>query len=216
MKFTHGILSCALASGLVGFAAQKAQASNDVINNVLYAPVNLKISATFDVNGKTKKATLTSKVLLTEILDFSKGDQLAVSANTGDVWVIDKNGLVEDLTAEGIATVNTHQTGGTVKGDTETETGSTEIDFYDDPQFGINGLDKSASEDASGNWFEITGTYTLKQSEGKDNSKGFFKESDDFSSKDLTGTGFFDEAESSTVPITKSSVSAKGSGSIED
>jgi hypothetical protein len=216
MKLTHGILGCALAAGLVGFATEKAQA-NDVIDNVLYAPANIKITATFTVNGKSKKVSLTDKVLLNDLLDFPKGDKLAVSAETGDVWVITKQGeLDEDLTEDGIVTVNTDQTGGSDKGDTETQTGTTEIDFYSDPYLIDGSVYKPFSEDDSDNWFEITGTYTLKQSEGKLNSKDFFKESDAFTSKDLTGTGFFIDGEDSDVPITKSSVSSKGSGSIED
>jgi hypothetical protein len=217
MKLTHGILGCALAAGLVGFATEKAQA-NDVINNVIYAPLTVKISATFTVGSKSKKGTLTDKVLLNDILEFPKGDKLVVSAETGDVWVITKQGeLDEDLTEEGIVTVNTDQTGGSEKGDTETETGTTQIAFYDDPTFFDGTYINGFSEEDSADWFEVTGTYTIKQSEGNVNSKGSFKESDAFTSKDLAGSGRFDiTTDDNTVQISKSSVSSKGSGSIED
>jgi hypothetical protein len=213
MKLTQGILGCALAAGLMAFASGQAQA-NDVIDNALYLPLNLKASVTFTINNKPKKVSLSNKILIVDILELPKDTKLMVSDDTGDVWAFSKENAPEDLTADGVLTITNTQIGsGTVKGIAETDTGTTEIDFYDEPQFDT-GLDKVASEDNSDNWFEITGTYTLTHSEAAP-KKGLSKVSDSFSAKGLTGSGFFDEVDAEIVPLTNGSVSAKGSGSLE-
>lgn len=213
MKLIQGILGCALAAGLMTLATGQAQASSVIVSNVLYLPLTVKASVTFNISGKSKKVSLTNKILLSDILDAPTDAKLLVSDDTGDVWAFSKTEGSEDLTADGVLTISNNQVGDTVKGTTETDTGTTEIDLYDNPQFN-GGLDKGASETNSDNWFEITGTYTLKRSEGAP-KKGLVKVSDTFSAKGLGGNGFFDELETNTVPLTGGSVSAKGSGSLE-
>ena len=210
MKLIQGILGCALAAGLMTFATGQAQASN-VISNVLYLPLNVKASVTFTVSGKSKKVSLTNKILISDILDLPNGTTLMVSDDTGDVWAFGSGGP-EDLTAEGILTISNNEVTDSTKGTAETITGTTEIDLYDNPQFS-GGLDKGASEADSDNWFEINGTYTLKRSEAAPKN-GLSKVSDSFSAKGLSGNGLFDEVENNTVPVTGGSVSAKGSGSL--
>jgi hypothetical protein len=208
------ILSCALAAGLMNFATESR--ASDVIDNTLYLPLNIKGSVTFDVNGKNKKATLTDKILTEDILELPKDTKLMVNADTFDVWAFSKkDDLQEDLTADGVLTISNTQTGSSSKGIVETDTGTTEINFYDNPQFDGSDLDTTNSENSSGNWFEITGNYTLKQSEGSVNKKGLIKVSQSFSTTDLTGSIFVDEAEDSVVPLTKGSATAKGSGELE-
>ena len=212
MKLIHGILCCTLAAGLMAFATGKAQA-NDVIDNVLYLPLNIKGSVTFMVNNKSKKATLSNKIIIQDILDLPKDTKLMVSDETGDVWAFNKESDPEDLTTNGVLTISNNQTGSSSKGIVETDTGSTEIDFYDNPQFS-GGLDKTNSEADSGNWFEITGNYTLVRSQGAVKN-GVFKVSDSFTATELSGSAFFVEVEDNTVPLTKGSVTAKGSGSLQ-
>ncbi len=214
MKLIQGVLGCALAAGLMAFATDKAQA-NDVIDGTLYLPLNLKGSVTFTINSKSKKATLTDKVITEDVLELPKDTKLMVSDDTGDVWAFNKENEPEDLTSEGVLTITDNQTGSSSKGTVVTHTGTTEIDFYDNPQFDGPDLDKGASETNSSNWFEITGNYTLKHSEGTENSKGLIKISDSFSATGLSGDAFFGEAEDSIVPLIKGSVTAKGSGSVE-
>ncbi len=213
MKFIQGILGCALAAGLMTFATDQAKASNVIVSNVLYLPLTIKASVTFNVSGKSKKVSLTNKILLSDILNAPTDAKLLVSDDTGDVWAFSQTEGSEDLTADGVLTISNNQVGDTVKGTTETDTGTTEIDLYDHPQFN-GGLDKGASETNSDNWFELTGTYTLKHSEGAPKN-GLFKVSDTFTAKGLAGNGFFDEVETNVVPLTGGSVSAKGSGSLQ-
>jgi hypothetical protein len=212
MKFIQGILGCALAAGLMTFATDQAQASN-VVSNVLYLPLTIKATVTFNVSGKTKKVSLSNKILLSDILNAPKDAKLFVSDDTGDVWAFSKTEGSEDLTTDGILTISNSMTGQTTKGIVETDTGTTEIDLYDHPQFN-GGLDKGASETNSDNWFEITGTYKLAHSEGAPKN-GLVKVSDSFSAIGLAGNSYFDEVETNIVPLTGGSVSAKGSGSLQ-
>jgi hypothetical protein len=214
MKVIPAILSCALAAGLMAVATDKAQAASSiVISNVLYLPLTLKASATFTINGKSKKASLSTKTFIEQILQLSAGSQLAISGENGDVWALGPGGN-EDLTTMGIMTVSIDQTGSTLKGSTETDVGSVGVSYYENPQFDIGGLNAGESEAASQNWFEFSGPYTLKQTQGAANTQGIFKLSDTFTAKSLNGNGYFSEAETNIVPIS-GSVSAKGSGSLQ-
>src|SRR5258706_5512722 len=95
MKLITGILGCALAAGLMTFAADKAQAGV-VIDNTVYATFNLKISTQYQDGNKLKKASLTSKQFLKDI-GFNGNVKLAVNTDTYDVWVINKDTLMANL-----------------------------------------------------------------------------------------------------------------------
>lgn len=191
------------------FATGKVQA-NDVIDGVLYAPLSLKATATYVFNNHYVKLKLTNKLIL-EIFGLPKNTKLMVSTETGDVWAFASEGS-EDLTADGYLTVSTQVTGSTTQGAVQTDTGTIEVDIYGNPQFD-GGLDQAGSEAASNNWFEIGGSYTLKQSDGNLNSKGLFKANYSFSASGLAGHGFFDEVNNDIEPMT-GSVTAKGNGSV--
>ena len=214
MKVIPAILSCALAAGLMAVATDKAQASSSIIiSNVLYLPLTFKATATFTINGKSKKGSLTTKTFIQEILQLPAGSQLAVSDDNGDVWALGPDGNT-DLTTMGIMTISLDQTGQVIKGTTETDVGSVGVSYYENPQFDIGGLNAGQSEADSENWFELSGPYTLKRTQGVANTQGIYKVSDTLATKSLNGNGYFYEVETNTVPVS-GSISAKGSGSLQ-
>lgn len=167
MKLVQGVLGCALAAGLMTFAADNAQAA--VIENTIFAPINIKLTAYYVAsNGKIKAATLVSKDIL-KLLNYPKGDQLAVATgesvdfDNGDVCIIDKNTLVEDLTADGymVANLNSLVDSESSKDNgsfRDSSAGSFVLDFYSDAG---NDLDGGLDSDY---WFQLTGAYTSKAS----------------------------------------------------
>jgi hypothetical protein len=209
MKLIQRILGVALLAALMTFATGKAQANN-VIDGVLYAALNVKVTATYIFNNHYVKLNLTNKQIF-EILGLPKNTKLMVNVETGDVWVFASVGSF-NLTADGYLTVSTQVISSTLLGGTETDVGTVALNFYGHPQFS-GGLDQGASEAASNNWFEIGGIFTLKHSDGALNSKGFFKASYAFSAASLTGRSVFSGVENNIVPMI-GGISAKGSGSV--
>ena len=181
MKLKHGLLGCALATGLMIFAAENAQAGI-VIDNVLYSPLNIKVMVGVynDSNGKITKVSITSKEVL-KMLGYKGNVTLAI--NTGavesnDIYVISKDSVLENLTAEGILTADLNElldyedegSNGQFK---YNSSGILSLYFYSSPQFLVEveqplivsnpNLDQAASEEASDYWFEISGQYAYTE-----------------------------------------------------
>lgn len=99
MKSTTVIIGCALAAGLMTFASGKVQAGT-VIDNSLYSALKVKATLTFvDSNDKFKKMSFSNKDILSVSGTSGAGHKLAL--NDGDVYVIDKDAVLADLTVEG-------------------------------------------------------------------------------------------------------------------
>jgi hypothetical protein len=231
MKLITGILGCALAAGLMTFAADKAQAGV-VIDNTLYSPLKIKVTFGYtDDKGVIKKMSITSKQVLKMFTppkgtDLPKNAKLAI--NTGDeendhIFVITKNSVLEDLTAEGILTADLNEllnSSSNGKNDQfkYKETGILSLYFYSNPQFNeeliVNNpnLNQSESEDSSDYWFEISGIYFYSE---RDSSAKSGKQSVSTSLKNsgvLSGDGY--DVDLDYITTVKGSASAKGNGKL--
>jgi len=209
MKLMTGILGCALAAGLMTFAADKAQAA--VLDGTLYSPLKIKLTAQFvNSKGKIAKLRITSKDVLTGFLnDTTKGDLLAVSGG-GDVWIINKKTVVADISSYPsdylFIEYGTYVSTYSGKGNTKySETGVTYVSFYD------GGYRDAGTQ--STNWFETSGTYTYSETTGKTDKKGSFKSSQSYSAKALSGEGSFSGVSGDILPVS-GSVSFQGSGKL--
>jgi len=213
------ILIVALAAGLMAFAADKARAL--VVENELFSPLNIKLSVSYyDAKGNIKQVRITSKDVLKE-MGAPSGTTLAVEFDSGDVFIITKTTVEDNLTAEGIVTANLSDTldseidkdNGAYK---YSEVGILELDVYDNPQFD-EGLDKPASEEASDEWFEITGYYNYNESGSAIDNSGNQKFSSKLKAKSLSGFGH-DSALDLDIPSTTvltGSVTESGSGKLD-
>jgi hypothetical protein len=107
MKIITGIMSCALATGLMTFASNNAQAAegsssgNIVIDNTLYSPLTVKLTVKYvDDNDKIKQASETSKDLLDDLGYDTSQVKLCLGVD-GDVYVVNKkNGDATDVSNE--------------------------------------------------------------------------------------------------------------------
>jgi hypothetical protein len=214
LNFMKQILGCMLAVGLMTFATHKAQAGV-VLGGQFYIPMNLKfVVSYYDGNGKLKKLTVTTKDLLL-LLGFAKNDKV-VRSGPGDIYVVDKNVIVSDLTAGGYLTMNFNNL---LSNETDannsdaftfTEAGMLSVNFYSD------GRQDESNGHGSDFWFEISGDYTgsVKVSATKDNQQ---TQKIDFKSSALNGDGFdvdvfnVNSANSPSVPVA-GNVSGNGSG----
>jgi len=174
MKITTGILGCALVAGLMTFASGKAQAKDLVISNEVYAPFNLKLSTEYVSGGKLKKASITSKQFLKDN-NYNDKVTLAVNTTTFEVWVINKDSLISNLTSNdtlsiAFSAVQTAQPN--ANKDSFKEAGIFEV-------FSDNGPDT----------FDISGVYSDSFSYGKvdKNNEQSYKES--LKAKNLSGSG---------------------------
>jgi hypothetical protein len=232
MKLTHkNILACALAAGLMT-GAGKVKAA--VIDNTLFTPVTIQIVAftTPNDNGKIVKVRINNKDLLTVLSDtFNesfKNDQLAVeigNSDSGDVVIINKNGVVEDLSSGDDINIDLNDV---VDSNTEnskqakhSEAGDATFTFYSDPQFDDiedTELDTAESENASSLWFELTGSYHYTETDTFKNNSSKVKRDTSFKAF-FNGEGFdadvngFDE--DGGVPVS-GSVVGSGSGTITE
>lgn len=204
MKMTTGILGCALVAGLMTFAADKAQAGV-VIGNTLYSPVKLKLTTIYNDNGKLKKMSITSKEVLKEI-GYNSKVTLAVDNSYSDVWIINKDTILENLTTNGIMGFNYDYYSYAYSGKNDskyTENGLLEVWFYD-----------TGSESEWSNYFDITGIYTFNDSYGKTDKNGYYNEKESTKANNLSGEGYFSVIGDNTT--VSGNVSAKGSGKILD
>ena len=222
MKMTTGILGCALAAGLMTFAADKAQASGIVIGNSFYEPISLKVVVNYADNSndktKFKKASITSKTVLKKL--GYKNATLAYLE--GDVYVIDTKTkeVLTDLTEDGIMTADftsllsseTSQSNGAYK---YVESGVLNLKLDSNGNLNTNVLTVADSSFNGFYSFDITGPYALKYSESK------LDKNNDYNVKisvksELTGTGIdTDLSGEDTLPVA-GSYKESGSGKLSD
>lgn len=205
MKITTGILGCALVAGLMAFASDKAQAGT-VINNVLYSPVKLKLTTTYNKNGKLSKMSITSKEVLKD-LGYNTGQvKLAVDNDVEDVWLINKDTTIKDLTTNNIMGFDYSWYSYAYSGNNDSkyiENGTFELWFYD-----------TGSESEWSNYFDISGIYTFNDSYGKTDKNGYYNEKESYKANNLSGEGYFSDIGDYTT--VSGNFSSKGSGKILD
>ena len=180
MKLIQGILSCALAAGLMTFAAEQAQAQTGVvIGNTLYSPLKIKVAiGVYNGKGAIKKVRVTSKEVL-KMFGYKHSDRLVIDTgsinNNNDIYVISKNGAMENLTAEGYLTANLDElldssSNGKYGSFKYASSGILSLYFYSNPKFYSIGsefapaisnsnINQAESQGASDYWFEISGVY---------------------------------------------------------
>ncbi len=225
MKLIKGIMGCALAAGLMTFAADKSKAV--VIDNTLYTPVNIMLTVSYHdaKTGSLKQYSVTSKEVL-KALGLPKGDQIALRDYEGDVYLINKTTVLEDLTTAGYVTMNFSDTlDNEINGKKDdgsykyAEAGILNLDVYSDPQFS-EGLDQGASEEASDEWFEISGFYTYNETGSKFDKNDNRNISVTIKASALSGTGAdANPPKNQDVPnptTVTGSTSSSGSGKVED
>ena len=208
MKLTQGILGCALAAGLMAFAADKAQAV--IIDGVNYVPFNLKLKASFEDGDKIKKHSFTSKDALQDAgfngkvtLALGPGASTNEDAAVFDVYVIQNNGknstVMANLTTSDVMTVEPSGVAFGDKGNTHTEAGTVFVDYSTEDS-------EIATSDDS---FELNGLFTFKHT---DNNNG--KVNTNFKATSLSGSGDFEEIDSEAS--LEGSASGSGGGKISD
>ena len=204
MKLTQGILGCALAAGLMTFAAGKAQAV--VINNQNYIPFNLKLKGSFESGDKIKKDSFSSKDALKDA-GFNGKVTLALGPGTGeatfDVYVIQNNGknssVMADLSTNGVMVVEPSGIAFSDKGNTHNEAGTVFVSYNSDNS-------ALATEDVE---FELDGVFTFKHT---DNGNG--QVNSNFKATSLTGSGFIGGDIDSDATF-EGSASGSGGGNID-
>jgi len=177
------ILACALCAGLMTVGASRVKAI--VIEDELFTPLTIQLSAFAapSDNGKIVKVRISNKDILNVLSDTFgenfKRDQLAVAlgnSDTGDIVIINKNGVVEDLSEGNDMNIDLEEVvsseSDTPKKRTFAEAGNASFTFYSDPQFDFDNdtqefdiFDQAASEDDSDFWLELTGTYNYTETE---------------------------------------------------
>jgi hypothetical protein len=199
MKITKIILGCALATGLMTFAADKTQAA--VINNALYVPFNLKLKISYQNGDKIKTASVSSKTVLADA-GYSGKVTLAVgpslTVNDFDIYVIQNNGknssVIADLSTNGVFVVSTTEFASVTKGTKTTSSGTVDISYASNFQ---------------DDFFDASGVYTASETDGKVN-KGQFSEKQQFTVTSLSGSGFFTELDADASLTGSASGSASG------
>lgn len=229
----NGIFGCALAAGLMTFAANQVQAGV-VINNTLYSPLNLKLTlGVYNSKGDIKKMSVTSKQIL-KLLGYSKQTQLAIntgSVENNDVYIITKDSVIRNLTADGILTADVNEllddsTNGNNGQFNYNSSGVLSLNFYSDPQFIENtevraeitinpsSLDQGASEDASDYWFEISGLYSYSEKGSAISKDGDRNISTKLKAATLNGVGFDTDLDAPSPTTVKGSATVKGNGKV--
>ena len=192
MKMITGILGCALAAGLMTFAADKAEAGVN-IGNELYSPLKIKVTAQYqDSNGKLKTMSVTGKDVLSE-LGYNNNVQLAEAAyGSYDIWIINKDTLIRNLSTNDVLTLGTDYYTYSYSGkenEKYTESGLASVDF---------------NSDMSYDYFTISGPYTYSSKYGKTNKNGEYNFSENLNAKSLSGYGYFADLSESSVVVTGS------------
>lgn len=208
---------CALALGLMAFAASKAQADNIVIDNTLYAPMNAKVTVQYVDKNKVKQATGNAKDLL-NWLGYDTGKvKLALGPGTNDrdmdVYVVNKaNGSVIDVSTNYDTSgyymvvakqmlIGTTNMSSNLLHSQWTENGQVFVLFY--------GAD---TKDGEVN-FSLSGTYAAKGGENDQKNSNVYTENISFKSSNLSGTGTVAGFSTNDLPAT-GSLSGGGSGKL--
>lgn len=193
----NSILGCALVAGLMAFAAEKTQAANLVVSNEVYAPFNLKLTASYVNGNKITTASITTKQYLKD-RGFNSNVSLMVNTGTREIWLVNSGTLVSNLSSTlqiGLSFIIQAQP-------------SEKKQSYD--QAGTFSVSSSAADN-----FFVSGTYTRKYSRSTTDKNGNFTYSDDLKSSNLTGSGNFVGLSEEDVPVS-GSADYKGSGKLVD
>ena len=199
---------CALAVGLMAFAPVQSQAGV-VIEDAVFAPANIKVSYSYvNSKGKIQKVSLTSKDIL-KYYNYPKGSQLAYHFRSGDVYVINKGAVLDNLTSLGelycerndLINSTTPGKNGAYK---YAESGNVLISFY------INGYYSLGENDYD---FEVGGTYSVAYSQSAVSNKGTINVSESFKISNLTGSGYNYDVSEIELPVS-GTASASGSGKL--
>lgn len=246
MKLNKIITGCALALGLAAFATDNTQAGV-VIGNTLYTPLNVKgfIAYNDAKTGKIERAKLDTKTFL-KLFGFPKGDQLAIvigAGGAGDVFLINKDTVLQDLTVGGYVFVTTAEVvdhaSGTNNSEKYTSSGILTLNAYSNPQFtNVNsgavpglqnnavsqvvasGFDQIASEAASDYWLEVDGLYNYVETATAPDKNGKSKQTTKLQSTnfagqttELSGQGYDIDLSDINVPVS-ASLTGAGSGTV--
>jgi hypothetical protein len=206
MKSTTVIIGCALAAGLMTFASGKVQAGT-VIDNSLYSALKVKATLTFvDSNDKFKKMSFSNKDILSASGTSGAGHKLAL--NDGDVYVIDKDAVLDNLTQEGYTetTLDEYISVDTTSknGHTDKHTGQGYIDsyFYDSPTTPRNVVN-------------LYGVFSDSQTDTYNNNNSTDSVSSSLKANSLAAESYTDTGEGLVDFIPGSgSISANGSGKL--
>lgn len=207
MKLNQVITGCALAAGLMAVATFNAQAT--VVDGDLLASANLKGTISYDDNGKIKKATFTNKDILENLGLDDKGNKIAYNVDTEDVWVINKDNFVADLTDDYEAVYiylyqytyaeKENQNGNSGKW---SASGYSDVYYYPYASIGSVNID--------GIW--ITGPSTESGSWKYSNNNSKYSESYKYSAKNLGGYAWYDTGDGDEYYGATGSVSGSGNG----
>jgi hypothetical protein len=175
MKITQGILGCAVAIGLATCSTSTVQAVETSFDNEVFTPLNIMLQVRYNDNkGKVREAVATSKDLL-KLLGYPSKDQLATDydgeGDDADVFVINKDGIVEDLTEDNILSVEFNplvsKNGKNGKDDSfsESEKGiiSFDFDFTQEESFAAIVPDGDAPPSGTETSFDVSGVYVFSE-----------------------------------------------------
>jgi len=211
MKLSNVILSCALAAGLMTFAADKVQAG-DVVGGTLFAPVKVKAILTYvDENGKHQKMSFSNKDILANSGYGDKGNRLVMGPGTGtDFFVINKQAgvVVANLNEEGFvytveATDDTDTYKESLNSYKATKQGHYDVYFWDTPS-------------GPGNAVNISGDYSASDKEKYNSSNSAYKKAVSFKTQKALARAYHwdGEAESNQMQG-NGSISSKGGGKLD-
>lgn len=207
MKSTTVILGGALAAGLMTFASGNVEAGT-VIDNGLYSDLKVKATLTYvDSNNKYKKVSYNNKDALAASGNTGAGHKLAT--HDGDVYVIDKDAVLANLTEEGYTetTLDEYISIDTTSnnGNTEKHTGQGYIDsyFYDSTTPPYNAVN-------------VYGVYSDSWTDKYNNNNSTVNASFSLKAKSLAAESFSYDGESYTDYLPGSgSISSDGSGKLD-
>ena len=209
MKLNKIITGCALAAGLMAFAAQSQ--AGTVIGNSLYSAFNAKATVTYVDNGKYKKMSFSNKDILTASGEDFKGAKLAMGPGQ-DVYVIYKDGkdwfVDYDLTEGGYVDVTLNDYVSTYNETKNTQKytykGYSDFYFYNYTDYGYDALN-------------LYGVYSDSYNYQYNNKNYDYIYNYSLTANGLAGETFSYDGESYYDYLPASgSVSASGSGKIVD
>lgn len=213
MKHIKTALGCTLMAAFMTVAANNVQAIS--IDGTVYAPLNISVRGAFDVSGKTKDVSINENEIVEKALGFSAKTKLVVNTFNGDVWAYDlaTKTLSTNLTAGGQVTITLTQTNSATNGITRTFAGTVAVNVYSAPVFVGSTLNTTESENASSDWIELTGDYTISVTMPP-YKNGLTTLSSRFSARNLSGSVHASQISSTTAPASGGRVTAVGSGPV--
>jgi hypothetical protein len=213
MKSTKIIMGCALAAGLMAFAASaqasdSASSGNIVVGNDLYSPITVKVTVKYvDSKDKITSASATSKDLLNDLGFDTKQVKLCLGED-GDVYAVNKkNGSVVNISPE------VEGYGMWVHADEQLQTqkvsgkDNEKVQYQSEGQLHVE-FSSSSSE------FDISGLYSAKMSSDYQSKDNTSKVSNSAKTSTLTGRASVVDL-GSDLPAS-GSASGGGNGTLVD